>query len=331
MNIKLNNKVKKAGYIVFTIIYFAFFTAVVFVLNNSEMYKKSSEVVYNLESSDEMYAERKRAHLVGIQEIDGKKYYFDEKGSIKTGWINVSENERYYADGNGEIVTGKQTIADIKYEFDNDGRLLNEEENNVKMVALTFDDGPSEYTDEILDVLEKYNVKATFFLLGSRVYDYSKELKRAYDDGCQIGSHTYNHKYLTSLSLSQLKKEIDMTNDKIESIIGEKADCLRPPGGFYDHRVLAVIDCPIAMWSVDTLDWKSQNTQSVIKIATTDIKNGDIILMHDIYSSTAKAVEKIVPELIQQGFKLVTVSELLNANGGVFDKKIYYSAYKVQE
>lgn len=85
------------------------------------------------------------------------------------------------------------------------------------------------------------------------------------------------------------------------------------------------------MWSVDTLDWKSQNTQSVIKIATTDIKNGDIILMHDIYSSTAKAVEKIVPELIQQGFKLVTVSELLNANGGVFDKKIYYSAYKVQE
>ncbi len=321
------NKVK---YTLYIMAYFSLLVGVVVFLTDTIQKSDDEFVFYERIVSDKSCIEKKGAHLVGLQKINGKKYYFDEKGILKKGWINVSEQERYYANEEGEIVTGEQIISDIKYKFDDDGKLVSEDLNGVKMVALTFDDGPSAYTDRILDILKKYDAKATFFLIGQRIADYPEQVKREYELGCQIGGHTYSHKYLTSMSREQLINEINATDEALNKITKENTSCIRPPGGVYDKRIIEIVDCPVAMWSVDTLDWKNQDAGEVIEIATTDIKNGDIILMHDLYESTADAVEEIVPKLLDQGFKLVTFSELINANGGAFSRRVYYSADKIR-
>lgn len=265
-----------------------------------------------------------QVQLVGLWEVNGKKYYFDRDGEPVKGWVNVSEGERYYADEEGTIVTGRKKIQGITYEFDENGKLLREDAGNVKMVALTFDDGPSRHTDRILDVLARYDAAATFFVVGNRAADFEQVLRRERELDCQIGSHSYSHRYLNSLSYGELSSELSRTDEAVEAAIGERTTCLRPPGGFFDKRVAALVDCPIAMWSVDTLDWKTKDPQDVYRRATEHVENGDVILMHDLYESTAEAVERIVPELIRQGYRLVTFSELMNASGGAFAGKAYY-------
>lgn len=267
----------------------------------------------------------------GKNEVDGKKYYFDDDGVLLTGWINTGA-ERFYAGDDGVLFTGEQEISGVKFNFDENGAMISQNSDGTKMIALTFDDGPSVNTDAILDVLEEFGVKATFFVVGSRVPSYTSQLKRENDLGCEIGSHTYNHSYLTKLSPEEMQNEIDQTNQVVAQVTGHETTCIRPPGGFYNDEVIKRINCPIAMWNVDTLDWKSRNAQSVAGIATTNIKDGDIILMHDLYSSTAEAVRTIVPALISQGFQIVTVSELLNAKcqNGAVNGMIYYASTDVR-
>jgi len=268
---------------------------------------------------------------VGRTEIEGKKYCFTENGTYKTGWIN-NGTERCYVSEDGSLLTGEQVISGITFQFDENGCFISQSGEGTKMVALTFDDGPSNNTNTILDVLEQFDAKATFFVVGSRVPSYSSQLKRESDMGCEIGSHTYNHSYLTKLSVEEMQKEIDDTNKIVAQVTGHETTCIRPPGGFYNSDVIQRINCPIVMWDIDTLDWKSRNAESVANIATSNIKDGDIILMHDLYASTAEAVKSIVPALISQGFKIVTVSELLNAKcpNGAVDGMIYYSGADVR-
>lgn len=178
------------------------------------------------------------------------------------------------------------------------------------MVALTFDDGPyTPVTSTILDTLKKYNAKATFFVVGNRVPTYSSIMKRAYDEGNEIASHTYSHAYLNRLEKKQLQKEYNRANKKISDVIGSNPNALRPPGGFVDKKTKKTIPVPLILWSVDTEDWKSRNAQSILKRCRT-IRDGDIILMHDLYSSTSQAIKKLVPRLTRKGFQLVTIEEL---------------------
>lgn len=178
------------------------------------------------------------------------------------------------------------------------------------MIALTFDDGPrAESTNLILDVLEQYNCRATFFVLGSRARNEKKTLKRAAALGCDIGNHSYSHARLSTLNKKGKKKEISKTNDILKKIINKKAKFVRTPYGQIDG-VIKHINSPVILWNVDTMDWKTLKPKKIIKEATKDIKDGDIILMHDIYNSTAEAVETIVPTLLKKGYQLVTVSEL---------------------
>lgn len=199
---------------------------------------------------------------------------------------------------------------------------------NKPMIALTFDDGPSSSaTTRILNVLEKHNARATFFVVGSRVDSYKSQIKRAYDLKCEIGNHTYNHKTLTNLSADGVKSELSATDKKVKAITGVSPVIMRPPGGSYKtDTVRNNAPYPIIMWSVDTRDWESRNATSVVNHIKSHAYDGAIILMHDLYDSTATATETIVPWLISQGYQLVTVSEMMEAKGIQMQNGVAYSS-----
>ncbi len=196
-------------------------------------------------------------------------------------------------------------------------------------VALTYDDGPHPtVTHDILDVLEKYNAKATFFVVGSRINSYKDCIIREAQLGCEIANHTYNHTTLSSASNEKIASEISRTNNLVKSLTGKTPVLVRAPGGSINSRSAAATGCPIVHWSVDTLDWQSRNASSVIAKVKANTRDGSIVLMHDLYGSTATATETIVPWLISQGYQLVTVSELMQLKGiDMQPGQVYTRAY----
>jgi len=182
---------------------------------------------------------------------------------------------------------------------------------NKPMVALTFDDGPSKnYTPIILDILKENNANATFFVLGSEVKKNKETLIRIVSEGNEIGNHSYNHKDLTSISDYELYQQIVGTDEFIEAITGIRPTLMRPPYGYMNDITSKRIYKPIILWSIDTRDWENRNTEKICSNIFENVKDGDIVLMHDIYGTTADAVKIVVPELIKRGYQLVTVSEL---------------------
>jgi len=182
------------------------------------------------------------------------------------------------------------------------------------MVALTFDDGPSHHTDRILDTLYRHNSQATFFVLGNRVSGNSITLRKAVSQGNEIAGHSWDHKLMTRQSESQIRHELQSTNDAIENVLGIRPMMFRPPFGAYNNRVRRVAQdegFAIINWSLDPQDWRSRNANAVYNAIMNNVTDGSIILLHDIHASTATAMEMVIPELIRRGYTLVTVSELL--------------------
>ncbi len=197
------------------------------------------------------------------------------------------------------------------------------------MVALTFDDGPSKYTAEILKVLKENNSVATFFVLGSEVNKYKDVLNQVIAEGNEIGNHSYNHKNLKSITDEELYKQIQGTDDLVNIASGYTPKVMRPPYGISDAELNKKINKPIVKWSIDTLDWESRNTDKVVAAVLNDVKDGDIVLMHDLYDSTAQAAKIIIPKLIEQGYQLVTVSEMSEYRDVTLTPgQQYYSMYK---
>ena len=197
---------------------------------------------------------------------------------------------------------------------------------NQPMVALTFDDGPyAPVTKKILATLKKNDARATFFCVGNRIPSYEDTVKQAYGQGCQIASHTYEHKFLTQLKKKQIQAQVNRTDTALYRVVGCKTTALRPPGGMVNDRVRAVVKVPMVCWDIDSEDWKSRNTKKVLQRCR-KIEDGDIVLMHDLYPTTAKAVAQLVPLLKKKGFLLVTVDELFYYKGIKAEAgKVYYS------
>ena len=203
-----------------------------------------------------------------------------------------------------------------------------------KLVALTFDDGPGKFTAELLDYLAAHHVHATFFLIGRNAARYPALIKRMDAEGHAIGNHTQNHARLPRLSAAGVKKEIGDCNAVIRAAVGHDAVMLRAPGGNANATVKAVakdMGLPIAYWSVDTRDWQSRNTDKIVSAAFAargGIKDGSIVLMHDIYRTTVDAAKIIIPRLEAQGYRFVTVPELLALRrGGAVAGDIYGNGY----
>lgn len=200
---------------------------------------------------------------------------------------------------------------------------------NRPMVALTFDDGPhGPVTNRILDSLEANGGRATFFMVGNRVKGKANTaaVARMTALGCEVANHTYEHKAITKLSAAGIQSQLEQTNDHIRMAGGVSPVLMRPPGGAKNDvsmKTVGSMGMSAVLWSIDTLDWKTKNKQKTIDAVIGHVKDGDIILMHDIYGPTADAAEVIIPKLKAMGFQLVTVSEMASYRGGIQPGKVY--------
>lgn len=178
-------------------------------------------------------------------------------------------------------------------------------------IALTFDDGPSVYTESLLEGLEKRNVKVTFFVIGKSAQESPEIVKKESEGGHLIGNHTYNHLEITRVSDEKAKEEIEKTNQLLEEILGKKTEYIRPPFGAWQKNLEKELDVIPVGWTIDTLDWTTANVEEIVNKVVTRVKENDIILLHDCYDSSVRAALRIVDILQKEGFEFVTVDELL--------------------
>ena len=231
----------------------------------------------------------------GMQEIDGQTYSFDDNGYIQTGWVSQGFDDLY---------------------FNEDGS-YNPEKHKPR-IALTFDDGPGEYTDQLLDCLEENNAHATFFMLGQNVSGWESTVQRMADIGCELGNHSWDHPEATLQGISDeaVIEEFQKTDEALMKACGQKATVARAPYGAADQREFDLVQKPFFMWSLDTEDWRKMNVEAdVDAIMNGDLTDGSIILMHDIHEPSVQAAIQVIPQLVEKGYKLMTVSELAKAKG----------------
>lgn len=209
-----------------------------------------------------------------------------------------------------EEVTRKETLEPVQEACNYLGQSTEAEE--VPKIALTFDDGPSkEWTALLLDGLRERNVKATFFLIGENAKACPDLVRRMAEEGHLIGNHTYHHVELTQISEDEARVELNSTSDLIEEITGERPEYMRPPFGSWQRSLEAEIPMLPVLWSIDPLDWTTENTDEIVNQVVTEAEENDIILLHDCYKSSVEAGLRIVDILQKEGFQFVTADELL--------------------
>ncbi|ALS25309.1 polysaccharide deacetylase family protein [Paenibacillus naphthalenovorans] len=193
-------------------------------------------------------------------------------------------------------------------------------ETDQKLIALTFDDGPNPvYTPQILDLLNQYGAKGTFFVIGKRVQMYPAIAIREVNEGHEIANHTFDHHYLKNFPPERLVEEIRQTQEVIFDITEQMPHVFRPPGGFYNDALLQSVkkdQLTVVMWSwyQDTQDWKKPGVDKIVRQVLDNAHNGDIVLFHDLQgdcTQTVEALKQILPELTRRGYQFVTVSDLI--------------------
>lgn len=226
-------------------------------------------------------------------------------------------------------ITNKSTETSKFYNLDYkdyDDLIIKCGNKDEKFIALTFDDGPDEvFTPQILDILKKYNVKATFFVIGQKV-EYNKNIvKRQFDEGHEIGNHTFSHINVSKNGFKKIEKEIIDTQNAIKNVTGVYTKVFRPPYRAISKDMCEIIkqnDMKIVLWSyVDAKDWSSPGVNNIITSIEDGIQNGCIILLHDYNkirtpkSQTIEALEIMIPALLQKGYKFITITELIEHLG----------------
>ena len=251
----------------------------------------------------------------GWHEDANGRWYQNADGTYYTGGFADIDDVKYSFDANGYMQTGWVTRGTQDYYFNDDGSYNAEKKR--PMIALTFDDGPGEYTSELLDCLEENNAHATFFMLGQNVELYPDDVKRMLKLGCEIGNHSWDHKNMFELDIDSVVKQFNDADQALIDACGQASTVIRAPYGNANEEIMNAVGKPFFMWSLDSLDWSYKDVdldyKSIMEDNASVLKDGTIILMHDIHEPSVKAAERIIPELINMGFKLVTVSEMAEA------------------
>ncbi len=301
---------------------------------NNGYYKTRSDAIVTLFAPDgrtiDIYRSEEEVYLsLGwfrtYEEVTERLYDYDGNSVI----LYLSEIDQALAGGwyhrypdavttvYGYDNTPKEIFKGQVYSHLNEGwRLSPSPDASKPTVAFTFDDGPhSSNTKIIVDTLKQYNQTATFFILGNLAQKYPHLVKYTIDNGMEIASHTYAHARLTSLSITNLIADITLASSSIYNACGVYPKLLRPPYGATNDTVKYNVGLPLVLWSVDTLDWKHRNAQTVSNYILNNIKDGDIVLLHDIHATTAEAMKIVIPELVNRGYNIVSVSTLALMKG----------------
>ena len=242
-------------------------------------------------------------------------------------WTDWSKNgEEAGVSGAGLRVDGiRVSVARKEKEGDS---YAGEIDPSRPMVALTYDDGPSKNTTpRILAALKANGGRATFFMVGNRVGKHGDVIRQMVAQGCEVANHTYDHTLMTKVEPAELERQLELTNQAVADTGGVTPVLMRPCGGATNDvgmGVAGAISMPAVLWSIDTMDWKTKDAPTTISAVLDHVKDGDIILMHDLYEATADASEVLIPELVKRGYQLVTVSELASYRGGMTPGKSYY-------
>jgi len=184
-----------------------------------------------------------------------------------------------------------------------------------KLISFTFDDGPSPHTLEILDIMDEYRAKGTFFVIGYNVRRYNTILIETHARGHEIGNHTIDHSRLNRINRNSVPNKVIPLQEMVYNLTLEEMRLMRPPYGAYNDNVASIINMPIILWSIDTRDWEKRDVDHIVSIVMGNIKEGDIVLFHDLYPSTVQAVRVLLPILYEQNYQVVSVSELFAKKG----------------
>ena len=250
-------------------------------------------------------------HMVkGWKTIEGKTYYFNKKtGNKTTGLVKIG--------------SGKSALVCT---FTKKGVLSRKLYASKKSICLTFDDGPSSSTTRVLNTLANYGAKATFFMVGNRCKSYKNTCKKVSQAGHQVACHTYSHAWLKDLSASGVSSQMKKGKNSIKKYTGVSPIVCRTPGGQNTKTIRNNVGMPIILWSVDTMDWSHRNPSITLRKVKEGAKNGAIVLMHDLYSTTADAVPKICKYLKGKGYQMVTINEMALLKGKKLKAgKVYFS------
>lgn len=285
------------------------------VFDEQKIKLMAEKIDEKLRQSDESAGSTLDYKLALLPKIENfQKFYFD-KEEITFYFDNFNDQKLH------EAVFSYDELSDfLKLEISKPVYLTYDEilyepikiiDPDKPMVALTFDDGPNKYTEQLLDALKEYNCSATFFVLGSMVEKFPIALQRMVLEGHEIGNHTMDHRQLTKLTEKEIIKEVEDTQHAIESIVHVYPTLVRPPYGSKNETVSRILDYDLILWDLDTRDWASKDTQKIIEVTLNNVRDKDIILMHDIYPTSVQAAIELIPLLQERGYQLVTVSELM--------------------
>ena len=207
-----------------------------------------------------------------------------------------------------------------KISDDSDVDIYRKNENEYMKIALTFDDGPHpRYTEQILDILDEYGIKATFFVIGINAKYYPDTLESIVERGHEIGNHTYTHPHVSTINSQAMLSEIERCEDMIHSLSDYQTKLFRPPEGMVDGDVISVLrqlDYKVILWDIDTRDWAHTSPSEICDTVVSKVSSGNIILMHDYIghnSPTPEALRLFIPKLLEKGYRFVVVSELIGA------------------
>lgn len=295
------------------------YTTILFKFYNKDNLENVETLIFN---------KNKRISLQELFDIDKLKStiesYENNKEKLTDANINILFNDKsttFYIKENEniknlEIVNNELTeAAKISLNLDESYHKEHTIQKEAKLVAFTFDDGPSKYTLDIANILEEYNASATFFEVGYNIKAHPEITKELSERGFEIANHTTDHSKLTKLTEAKYLSKINDNNAIFKELTGKDMPYLRPPYGSYNDKIKAKAGVPIVTWSLDTRDWESRNKDKVIEMVINNIKEGDIILFHDLYESTRGAVKELMPLLKEQGYQAVSVGELFKSKG----------------
>lgn len=272
------------------------------------------------EVSETVESAESQTETIMIGEAAQPDHYSDGSTPETTGTEEVPSTE--YVSGSARVVTVRQEADENgKVCYFSSGREL---DPSKPMIAMTFDDGPSARTGKIIEALNKVNGRATFFMVGYQLDYYKEYVQMVYESGNEIGNHTANHARLTKCSDEELKSEILGNEAAIQAMVPVGKLIVRPPYGSVNDNVKAKVQRPMFNWSVDSRDWETRDEDMIVEQVKQDARDGLVILMHDIYDSTMNAAIRLIPWLTEQGYQLVTVSEMFELReGGVKEGSVY--------